>query len=221
MAKTSTDTAKFKLEKPRLAAAGLEQPAHPLFADSGSYHENLLVREAAVEERNTERSVAERVLWQHVTFADCRLDRLELTDCRFENCDLSNIRLDGAVLHRVEFHSCKLVGADLSGAVLRNVLFEDCQADYASFRFGNFKGVKFSGSSLNHADLYRSELAKTAFEDVQLDRAQLSGTRLSGIDLSTCEFHHLGVEMEDLKGCIIAPAQAILFTRIFGLVVKE
>ena len=137
------------------------------------------------------------------------------------NRDLSNIRLEAAVLHRVEFYSCKLVGADLSGAVLRNVRFTDCQADYASFRFGSFKQVVISGSSLNHSDFYRVELAKTEFDEVKLDKAQFSGTRLAGIDLSTCDFHNLGVTVEDLKGCIIAPAQAILFSRIFGLVVKD
>lgn len=59
------------------------------------------------------------------------------------------------------------------------------------------------------------------FAECQIDKAQFSGTKLAGIDLSRTDFHNLGVTLEDLQGCIISPAQAISFTRIFGLVVKE
>ena len=66
---------------------------------------------------------AEHALWhnclfRNVTFTDCRLHSAQLSDIRFEGCDLSNLALDGAALNRVEFVGCKLLGAALPDATL-------------------------------------------------------------------------------------------------------
>jgi uncharacterized protein YjbI with pentapeptide repeats len=58
-------------------------------------------------------------------------------------------------------------------------------------------------------------------KEVNIDQAQLSQTKLGGIDLSSCEFGSLGVALDDLRRCIISPAQAITFATIFGLVVND
>jgi len=35
---------------------------------------------------------------------------IDLTDVRFENCDLSNVNMSKSSIHRVEFMNSKLVG---------------------------------------------------------------------------------------------------------------
>lgn len=125
------------------------------------------------------------------------------------------------ILHRVVFHNCKLLGMDITGSTLRNVRFGQCYADYAVLRFSNFKGVSFEKCSLAKADMSNMTLANLYFTETKLDQAQLSQTKLRGIDLSDCQFDGLGVTLEDVRGCIISPAQAVVFAVKLGFVVNN
>ena len=93
---------------------------------------------------------AEHALWhnclfRNVTFTDCRLHSAQLSDIRFEGCDLSNLALDGAALNRVEFVGCKLLGAALPDATLNHVRLERCNGRY----------LNLSGSRLRQVPSFR------------------------------------------------------------------
>ncbi|WP_197470757.1 pentapeptide repeat-containing protein [Anaerosporomusa subterranea] len=124
-------------------------------------------------------------------------------------------------MHQVEIKNCKILGINLLGATLRNVLFDNCYGDYATFRNVNCKQVKFHNSSLANADFYKSTLLHVHFSNSSLDQIQLSGTKLAGIDLSSCEFRQIGVTIEDVQGCIVSPQQAVGFSKLFGLIIKD
>ncbi|MNH40680.1 hypothetical protein D3C79_1020360 [compost metagenome] len=64
-------------------------------------------------------------------------------------------------------------------------------------------------------------LAQVYFRETNIDQAQLSQTKLGGIDISSCEFNGLGASIEDLRRCVISPAQAITLATMFGLVVNQ
>ena len=71
------------------------------------------------------------------------------------------------------------------------------------------------------ADIYSATLTDVSFAGCNIDRVQLTGTKLAGIDLSTCQFNQMALTLNDLRGCIVAPAQVVTLATIFGVVIKE
>lgn len=165
--------------------------------------------------------MCDQMIFRNVSFRDVSLQHAELTDVIFEQCDLSNVDLTEAIIHRAQFHQCKIMGMDMTAATMRNIAFVECAGDYATFRFADMKQVSYQETSLEKSDFYHAKFNKVGFDNCKIDQSQFSGASLKGIDLSTADFHNLGVTLEDLQGCIISPSQAILFTKIFGLVVKD
>ena len=117
--------------------------------------------------------------------------------------------------------NCKLVGINMTEASLRNVVLNNCNASYAVLRYFKCSNSAFDNTSFTEADIYAATLANVSFAGCNLDRVQFSATKLAGIDLSTCHFYQLALTLNDLRGCIIAPAQAITLAAIFGVVIKE
>jgi len=124
-------------------------------------------------------------------------------------------------MDRVLFSSCKLVGISMTEASLRNVVFDNCNAAYAVMRYIRCAKGNFRDTSFTEADIYSATLTDVSFARCNLDRVQFSGTKLAGMDLSTCQFYQLALTPDDLRGCILAPAQAIALAAIFGVVIKE
>ncbi|CAM4209296.1 pentapeptide repeat-containing protein [Paenibacillus alkaliterrae] len=212
---------KEKLEAPKipdgLAALAVSDDE---WADEHEISDSI-IQDCHIHNQSAYKACFDRVVFNNAVFRGTSLRKAEFTDVRFENCDLSNIELSETIMHRVSFHNCKLLGMDITGSALRNVLFEHCYADYAVLRFTNAKGVKFDKGSLAKADMSNMTLSKFYLQETNIDQVQLSQTKLGGIDISSCEFNGLGVSMEDLRRCIISPAQAITLATIFGLVVNR
>jgi uncharacterized protein YjbI with pentapeptide repeats len=162
----------------------------------------------------------DKVRFRNVTVTESSLAGIELTDVIFEKCDLSNVCLTDSFFHRTEFRTCKLLGTDFTKSRFQNVRFIGCAADYAAFRFANFKQAAFEDCSLISADYFHSVFHKTSFNACHIDQANMSGAKLEGIDLSDCEFGGLIVEIEDLNGCIISPRHASSFVGLLGLIIK-
>lgn len=189
--------------------------------DSNGSFDMGTIQDCVIENLEANKTIFDQIIFKNVTFTETALTGVELTDVIFEKCDLSNVNFSGAIIHRTEFKECKMIGIDLTDATLRNVLFDHCVADYATFRFTNTKQVIVQDSTLCKADFYHSKLNKIELYRSNIDQAQFSGTELNGIDLSDCEFNGLGVEVENLKGCIISREQAYVFVNLFGLIVNE
>lgn len=185
------------------------------------YFELGIVSNCIIENQTADHVFFDKVIFKNVIFKEIDFSRVELTNVVFQNCDLSNVNFDEGIVHQVELNNCKILGINLLGTTLRNVLFDNCCGDYATFRNVNCKQVKFDNSSLAKADFYESTLRDVYFSHSNLDQMQLSGTKLTGIDLSSCEFSQLGVNIEDVKGCIVSPQQAVGFSKLFGLIVND
>lgn len=180
-----------------------------------------VIKDCTLGEQIIESAVFDTVLFKNVTFEATTFNHLEATDVIFENCDLSNVKFREAIIHRAELRHCKAVGLDLGGAHLRNVFFDACNLNYASFYFSNCKKVKFQDCSLISADFSNSTLLNTELGNANIDKAQFVLTKLEGIDFSQCHFESIGITAEYLKGCMIAPEQAVAFSQALGLIVKD
>ncbi len=177
--------------------------------------------DCSIESQSAAHVSFERVIFKNVEFKAVALDQLELTDTRFENCDLSNVAFNGAIIHRTEFINCKLVGLNLSDAALHNVYIEGCNGRFALISYARMKRVVFSNSVFENSNFQNSHFEKIQFSECNLRLSQMSGTSLSGIDLSSCDLEGLGIQPEDLRGAIVTPLQAVDFSKLLGLIVKE
>ncbi|WP_227011657.1 pentapeptide repeat-containing protein [Paenibacillus lutimineralis] len=210
----------LKIEPPRVAPDELSLLELPGIGSNDNY-EMALVQDCVIEDQEANKATFDMVKFKNVLFSNTSLTGIELTDVIFEKCDLSNIDFSGAIIHRTEFRDCKMMGMNLTDATLRNVVLNHCLADYANFRFSNMKQVIIQDSFLRKADFGYSKWLKVEFYQADIDQAQLSDIDLNGIDLSDCAFNGLGVNVENLRGCIITREQAYVFANLFGLIIKE
>ena len=168
---------------------------------------------------------AEHALWhnclfRNVTFTDCRLHGAQLSDIRFEGCDLSNLALDGAALNRVEFVGCKLLGAALPDATLNHVRLGRCNGRYLNLSGSRLRQVRFTECDLTEAALNDCRLDGVAFEGCTLRSTEFSHTPLRGIDLRQSQLGDLRLTVDDLRGAIVAPSQALDLLPLLGVVVR-
>lgn len=183
--------------------------------------EGGLIQDCTWQQHTAEHLLIKQVAFKNVVFQDVGWPYANLTDVVFEQCDLSNVDFQQCLLERVRFSNCKMVGSNLSEASLKHVVMEHCHAAYAVLRYAHCKQVHFNHSAYTEADFYAAVLQDVCFTKCNIDKAQLSGIALKGIDLSTCQFNQLGVTVEDLRGCIIAPEQAMALANVFGVVIKR
>jgi uncharacterized protein YjbI with pentapeptide repeats len=54
-----------------------------------------------------------------------------------------------------------------------------------------------------------------------LNDVDFTNTILKGVDISTCTFEQINVSPESLVGCEVSSNQAIGFSRLLGLKIKE
>lgn len=212
-------SAKAKLIEPNLPQ---ELPLVHIHAFHDEEYVRLgLIQDGTLEVQTAENIAINQVLFKNVVFSRLHWPQVKLTDTVFEQCDLSNVDFSQCFMERVRFTNCKLVGIDMTEAYLRNVVFEDCNAAYSLLRYADCKKVHFYNSSFAEADLYSATLTDVNFDHCNIDKVQFSGTKLAGIDLSTCQFYQLGLTPDNLRGCIIAPEQAIALANIFGVIIKK
>jgi len=210
----------MKLESPKLLYSDLLNLALS-HIQSRDMFEVGMIQDTVIEHQHANKVIFDKIVFKNVTFLESSLTGIELTDVIFENCDLSNIDFSNAIIHRTQFKECKMIGINLTDATLRNVLFEHCLADYATFRLSNSKAVVFAASSLLGSDFCFCTFNKVELHGVELDQAQFTATKLKGVDLSDSQFGSLGVDVDQIKGCIISREQAYVFAGLLGLIVNK
>ncbi|HKL11951.1 MAG TPA: pentapeptide repeat-containing protein [Clostridia bacterium] len=211
----------FVILKPRLPKrSDLSNDMVESFGDEDIFYCKIF-ENCTIEDQNAEKVSFKQVLFRNVDFKKTILERVELEDVRFENCDLSNIELEGAIIHRAEFENCKMVGVNLSGAAIQNTVLDKCNCKYANIRFSLCKRFEARDSILDSADFQSSEMVDVRYEATSMRECQMSGTSLCGIDISTCDIEDMIVRMEDIKGAIVSPLQAVMVAGMVGVVVKD
>lgn len=138
-----------------------------------------------------------------VGLADTMLEKVTISDCVIDGCDLANSRFGEASMFRTVLRQTRLTGWDVSGGVLRHVRFESCTGGLASLRFARLEQVEFVGCSLTQVDFHGAGLEGALFDDCDLTGAQLSHAQMRGARLVSCRLD--GVQgVESLAGTTIA-----------------
>ncbi len=129
------------------------------------------------------------------------LSHNQFTECRFENCDLSNAILTHALLRDVYFKGCKLLGIQFSdcNTLFFSPRFESCQLRLASFYRCALKKTSFINCQLEEVDFAEADLRKARLDNCDLTQALFDGTNLEGADLSSAYHFSIDPERNKLK----------------------
>jgi uncharacterized protein YjbI with pentapeptide repeats len=141
-------------------------------------------------------------------------------DVRFVGCDLANLRVHRMVLVRVEFVDCRLTGFSATALDWQDVLIRNGDLRYCQLQAGKFRNCEFEGSNWQEADLQQTDLAGSVFRSCNLAHADLHGAKLQNTDLRNSEVEGMLVGVNDLKGAIVDPSQAMILARVLGLQIK-
>ena len=138
-------------------------------------------------------------------------------DVRLVGCDLANVRAHRIALLRVELVDCRLTGFRATALDWQDVLIQNGDARYAQFQGGRFRTCEFDGCNWQEADLQEADLTGSIFRSCNLANADLHRAKLRNTDFRKSEVDGMLVGMNDLRGAIVDPAQAMVFARVLGL----
>lgn len=149
--------------------------------------------------------------FEHCSMHASALDKLTLSDCVIDDCDLANLRLVDTSWQRCVVRRTRLTGWDFAGGSLRHVRLEDCVASLASLRFAVCHQVEFVNCNLGQADFTDADLRGAMFEGCDLTGAQFHSARMQGARLAGCRLDGvLGVH--GLAGSTIAAHDLLSLT---------
>lgn len=152
------------------------------------------------------RALTENKIYDQINFQQIPLVKGEYENCRFINCDLSNINLSESIFIDCSFVSCNLSLIKLGDTVFRDVHFNECKMLGLHLEDCNEFGLMFSFEkcSLNHSSFFQTKIRKTIFTDCQLQEtdfteADISGCVFKDCDLLKAKFEHTIMEKTDFR----------------------
>lgn len=107
-----------------------------------------------------------------VTFEDCRMEQINFSGSKFENChfircNLSGANFNGTTFHDSSFENCELDMAGFRGASLYRTSLAQGRAEYSSFEESLVRDCRFD-LQLHGADLRFSSSRRHSFGDSNL-----------------------------------------------------
>jgi uncharacterized protein YjbI with pentapeptide repeats len=137
-----------------------------------------------------------------VRVLELELDRPQLVDLRFDECDLSGITATGFGMRRVAMRNTRLRGVSLVKGQYDDGLLQDCTTDELSFRFTRLRNVVFRDCDLTGADFYQTTFEHVTFEGCRLRSARFHAATIKCLRISDCDLSGLAGAL-DLKGAVI------------------
>lgn len=157
---------------------------------------------------------------ERVKLAGGRFGTAIWKDVRLVGCDLANVRAHRVALVRVELIDCRLAGFVATALEWQDVLIRNGDMRYAQLSGGKFRNAEFEACNWQEADLQNSDLAGCVFRSCTFARADLRGSKLQNTDFRSSEVEGMLVGIQNLRGAIVDPAQAMIFARVLGLEIR-
>lgn len=134
-------------------------------------------------------------------FSDVVFDNAEFTDCQFVSCNLAMAKFENTVLSQIHFINCKVMGVDFSkcSKFLFSVLFEGCILNYSLFYKNDLKNALFKKCQLQEASFMESDLTAVKFIDCDLDKTIFDRVNLEKADFSTARNYSINPAINKLK----------------------
>ncbi len=130
------------------------------------------------------------------------LDRPQLVDLRFDDCDLSGLVATGFGMRRVAMKGTRLRGVSLVKGQYDDGLLEECITDEFSMRFSRLRNVTFRDCDLTGADFSQATFEHVTFESCRLRSARFHAATIKCLRISGCDMSGLAGAL-DLKGAVV------------------
>ncbi|MDX2149671.1 MAG: pentapeptide repeat-containing protein [Bryobacteraceae bacterium] len=157
---------------------------------------------------------------ERVKLARGKINAASFRDVRLIECDLSNLVVHRLTMVRVEFVRCRLAGFRTPGLDCQDVLFDECDLRYAQMQGGKFRRCEFRECQAEDADFQDADLGAASFRGCRLRQADFQRAKLAGVDVRGSDVDGIVAGIDDLKGLIVDPAQALLLARLLGLEIR-
>ena len=178
------------------------------FEEDGTY-QNLELSDDDLGTLDVRNLTIENSRFSSMMMLGASLDKIRLTDIRFEKCNLSNSEWTKAALSRVELLGCRITGLSLVEGKSQDFALRECKADLARFSGAVFKNCSFEDTNLRDADLRGAKLQNVSFVRCDLNGAELYNVQLKNVDLRGSRLDGVKFHLEDLRGAIIDSEQLI------------
>lgn len=148
--------------------------------------------------------------WQGCRCAVAVFDLADLSDARFEHCDLNNTSWCRAKLASASFAEAKLTGARFTEARTLGMSLQACLLVSADLRGVSFRKQRLEGLNFSSADLSGCDFTEATLVDCDLSDAHLKNARFARADLRRAQLGALQVGdlLQHFKGCSISADQA-------------
>ena len=180
-----------------------------------------IVLDGDLSGQETEDLLVEQVHFKRGRLPNTHFPLAQVSDVRFDMCDLAAAEWEKAHLNRVEYIGCRMIGAKLIDSKIEHTLFQDCNMELALFWNAGFASARFERCVLRNASFEGANLAGVAFRACDLSQADLRGARLVGTDFRGSLIEGLRVGIKELQGAIIDPTQAVHLANLLGMTVRE
>lgn len=184
-------------------------------------NEQLLFSGIHLDDQSAADLIFEQCLFRRVSFLQTQMTNIRLDNCRLEMCDLSGAAWTNARLRRVEITGSRLLGSMLAEGTFEDMFFKDCPAERANFTWASFRSVRFEKCDLRGSIFIGADLKSAVFHQCNLTGADMREASLAGADFRTSTIDRLNVGVNELKGVVISPPQALQVMGLLGIQVKE
>ena len=99
----------------------------------------------------------QRVFNEIAVFDNEKIDSIDLSGSKFENCFLSSVSFKNVNLNNVVFTTCNMKYSDFLISDLTNVIIENCAVEGISFKGCNTTGLIFTNNSCYSAILQQED----------------------------------------------------------------
>lgn len=119
----------------------------------------------------------------NITFTELKLDKVELANKVFENCNFVRCSLIEANIIGCKFANCEFKGCNLSAAKLRNCSFLEVVFDESNLAGINWTQVKWPYIALTSpVEFYRSNISHSSFYELQLKELVIEECKAHNVD---------------------------------------
>ena len=186
--------------------------------------ENANLDNIDISGRRLKSVIIQESLVNKTNFMNTNIERFEVSDCTFKDCDFTASSLATSSWHVVEIVNARCTGLQLQNSTLRNVMFKGCKIELVNLRFAKLENIIFQDCMINDIDFYNSTLKNVEFAGCNIENISFSGAKLKNVDLTRSQIISVrGVG--GLKGSTINYEQLIIlapyFALEFGIIIKD
>ncbi|QNL50216.1 pentapeptide repeat-containing protein [Olivibacter sp. SDN3] len=170
------------------------------------YTEQILHESKTFEHINYAEQRLENREFINCTFIRCNFNKSNLgnndfVDCHFKYCDFSLTILHHTGFSDVVFTECKILGVDFTivNKFMFSFAFNNCYLDYSLFTASKLKNTNFINCSLKEVDFSEADLSGSTFNNCSLLGAKFFHTILEKADFRTAQHFAIDVETNRMK----------------------